>query len=57
MKEFFDALYSMRTVERRDLLEKDYHLHRMLAAEARVTCSKKDTFPKIDISRLYSAIF
>ncbi len=31
MKEFFDALYGMRAVERRDLLEKDYHLHRLLA--------------------------
>ena len=31
MKEFFDALYGMKAVERRDLLEKDYHLHRILA--------------------------
>ncbi|MFH1721722.1 MAG: nucleotidyl transferase AbiEii/AbiGii toxin family protein [Candidatus Altiarchaeota archaeon] len=30
MKEFFDALYGMKAVERRDLLEKDYHLHRIL---------------------------
>ena len=31
MKEFLDAPYGMKKVERRDLLEKDYHLHQILA--------------------------
>lgn len=35
MKEFFDALYGIKAVERRDLLEKDYHIHRILTELAR----------------------
>jgi predicted nucleotidyltransferase component of viral defense system len=31
LKDFFDALYGMKAVKRRDLLEKDYHLHHILA--------------------------
>jgi predicted nucleotidyltransferase component of viral defense system len=31
LKDFFDAIYGMRVVKRRDLLEKDFQLHRILA--------------------------